>query len=556
VRAINITLQILKAARFAHRRGIIHRDLKPHNVIVDDADVAKVTDFGIARAGASDMTETGSIMGTAQYLSPEQAQGRSVAAGSDLYSVGIVLYEMLTGRVPFDGEAAVTIALKHVSEAPIPPSEINPAVPPELEQVVLWALNKNPADRPQDADQLIAALDNCLALIKAGAGGQHTASMAALVAGGAAGAAGALAAGALVGTEAERDPGLAGDGSGALLEPARADEQGGRGWRPWLWAGLVALLIAGAATAAYFISRPEQRVVPSVTGEQLNLARTVLQNAGFTVGVIRVPNVKTAGVVIGEEPQAGTRADKNSTVTVTVSQGPGKQSVPSVQGLSETRAKKLIAQAKLKVARVVMAPSQIFPAGQASGTDPAAGTSVPFESGVTLLVSDGLPQRSVPDVGGESESAATTNLTGAGFKVSASTQSSSSVPAGDVISQDPAGGSTAASGTLIRIVVASAPPTGSVPNVVGDPADGAASALTAAGFKVVRKTESVNQASQNGIVITQTPSAGATAKKNSPVTIVVGRYRPSNTSTTVTTTPTTSTTTSRTTSTSTTAGLP
>ena len=159
VRAIDITIQILKAARFAHRRGVIHRDLKPHNVIVDDADQAKVTDFGIARAGASDMTETGSIMGTAQYLSPEQAQGHAVSPGSDLYAVGVVLYELLTGSVPFDAESAVTIAIKHVSEAPGPPTAINPSLPPELEQVVLWALNKNPADRPQDADALIDALE-------------------------------------------------------------------------------------------------------------------------------------------------------------------------------------------------------------------------------------------------------------------------------------------------------------------------------------------------------------------------------------------------------------
>src|SRR6202044_2960949 len=179
-RAIDITIQILKAARFAHRRGVIHRDLKPHNVIIDDNDHVKVTDFGIARAGASDMTETGSIMGTAQYLSPEQAQGHPVSGGSDLYSIGVVLYEMLTGRVPFDGESQVTIALKHVSEAPPPMSAINPSVPPELEQVVMWALNKNPVDRPANADQFINALEQAKAAIQSGEGGQRAASIAAL----------------------------------------------------------------------------------------------------------------------------------------------------------------------------------------------------------------------------------------------------------------------------------------------------------------------------------------------------------------------------------------
>src|SRR3982751_3060945 len=129
-RAIDFTVQILRAARFAHKRGIIHRDLKPHNVIVDGEGRLKVTDFAIARAGAADMTQTGSIRGTAQYLSPEQAQGHAVAATSDLYSIGIILYELLTGRIPFDGESAVTIALKHVNERPVPPSMINPAVTP------------------------------------------------------------------------------------------------------------------------------------------------------------------------------------------------------------------------------------------------------------------------------------------------------------------------------------------------------------------------------------------------------------------------------------------
>src|ERR1700704_2603153 len=160
IRAIDLTIQILKAARFAHRRGVIHRDLKPHNVLVDDSGHAKVTDFGIARAGASDMTETGSIMGTAQYLSPEQAQGHAVGATSDLYSVGVVLYELLTGVVPFEGETAVAIAFKQVSAEPRPPSELNPALPASLDVVVLRALAKESSQRYADAEEFITVLQH------------------------------------------------------------------------------------------------------------------------------------------------------------------------------------------------------------------------------------------------------------------------------------------------------------------------------------------------------------------------------------------------------------
>src|ERR1039457_2216846 len=153
--AIDIVVQILRGARFAHRRGVVHRDLKPHNVILDEEGRVRVTDFGIARAGASDMTLTGSIMGTAQYLSPEQAQGYAVSAASDLYSVGVILYELLTGAVPFEGETAVAVAFKQVSADPQPPSELNPAIPLSLDAVVLRALAKDPAARYANADELI-----------------------------------------------------------------------------------------------------------------------------------------------------------------------------------------------------------------------------------------------------------------------------------------------------------------------------------------------------------------------------------------------------------------
>src|SRR5438128_1063842 len=156
--AIDIVTQILRAARFAHGRSVIHRDLKPHNVILDEEGRARVTDFGIARAGASDMTLTGSIMGTAQYLSPEQAQGQPVSGASDLYSVGVILYELLTGAVPFEGETAVAIAFKQVAADPRPPSALNATVPASLDEVVLCALAKDPARRFRDADEFIAAL--------------------------------------------------------------------------------------------------------------------------------------------------------------------------------------------------------------------------------------------------------------------------------------------------------------------------------------------------------------------------------------------------------------
>jgi beta-lactam-binding protein with PASTA domain/predicted Ser/Thr protein kinase len=525
VRAIDITMQILKAARFAHRRGVIHRDLKPHNVIVDDADQAKVTDFGIARAGASDMTETGSIMGTAQYLSPEQAQGHAVEAGSDLYSIGIVLFELLTGRVPFDAEAAVTIALKHVSEPPPSPRRFNPAVPLELEQIVLWVLNKNPRDRPADADQFIAALESARASILSGDATQHTAAMAAVVA------------------EPVQEPvpytpppvAYATNGTGEPYEERRS-------LLPWLLAALAVLLLAGAGVAAYLLTRPKQVVVPAVTRDQLNVARTILQNAGFQVAVINVPSDQRPGLVIGQDPSGGAKADKNSTVSLSVSQGPSSVTVPPVVGQSRAAAEAQLRKAHLRY-RVVPRSSTAFSAGQALSTDPPAGHAAAPGTQVALFISSGPPKKPVPDVTGESASAARSQLTSAGFRVSSTTQSTTSTPAGQVISQSPAGGTSAVPNSIVNIVVAATPKTKSVPGVVGQQASSATSTLASAGFKVVRQSQNVTSKANDGVVIKQTPSGGTQAKPGSPVTIVVGHYTPTNSKTTPTTsTPTTPTT--------------
>jgi beta-lactam-binding protein with PASTA domain/predicted Ser/Thr protein kinase len=552
VRAIDIAIQILKAARFAHRRSVVHRDLKPHNVIVDEAGDAKVTDFGIARAGASDMTETGSIMGTAQYLSPEQAQGHSVTPSSDLYSVGVVLYEMLTGRVPFDGEQAVTIALKHVSEAPAPPRQINPEIPPELEQTILWTLNKNPADRPADADQLITVLEHCREAIVAGAAGERTASMAALAAGAAAGMpidpAHPLP---------ELPPPVAGpvtNGSGQMaavtIPPEGDPEQEGRGWRPWLWVLLVAALVAGAAAAAYFISRPKQVPVPNVVGEPLTSARTQLQNAGFTVGgPYRQASGKPAGTVTGESPNGG-KADKGSTVALTVSEGRGKVTIPSVKGESRSEAAKTLKAYGLKVSRTITQASSEFPSGQATGTSPGAGQSVPKGTRLALLLSTGAPKKQVPSVGGDTQASAITAITNAGFHVHSTYQVTTSTTAGRVISQSPLPNQAASPGSTVTITVAKAPATASVPSVTGDPLAEAESAITSAGLKPVEQIRAVANPAKAGVVVTQHPPGGSSRTKGSSVTIVVGTYHRATTSTTSSSTTTTKTKTKTTTSTS------
>src|SRR4029077_19349090 len=268
--AIDVVVQILRAARFAHKRGVVHRDLKPHNVIIDEEGRARVTDFGIARAGASDMTLTGSIMGTAQYLSPEQAQGHVVSGASDLYSIGVILYELLTGVVPFEGETAVAIAYKQVSAEPRPPSAVNPAVPPALDAVVLRALAKDPSQRYANAEEFIAVLVRERAALGASPGtavlsatgqGEEGHGGEGLLAGAAAaaalmGAASAPPAAAQPPQGASRPDGSGPSGGAPLLPPADGfDEDDGHpsgegpGIRRVLLWGLGAAAVAGIVTA-------------------------------------------------------------------------------------------------------------------------------------------------------------------------------------------------------------------------------------------------------------------------------------------------------------------
>ena len=359
VRAIDLTIQILKAARFAHRHGVIHRDLKPHNVIVDDTGHAKVTDFGIARAGASDMTETGSIMGTAQYLSPEQAQGHAVSAASDLYSVGVVLYEMLTGQVPFDAEAAVTIALKHVSEVPAAPRRFNPTIPPELEQVVMWALNKNPADRPHERRRVHRRA-------RGGKGGDQggLARRADSLDGG---AGGRWRPGRWRGASGRsrrecrgRKPRPTADGGRTprsrtrrlAAAPRRMKSVSGRGARGrgsrccWRCCWPVARLPTCSRAPLRSASRRSSATRSTPRGRCSRISTSSSVSS-------RRPARNPPGTVIGEIPSGGSEADKGSTVQLTVSDGPGNATVPPLAGLTVTQARQQLAAAHLKVGRVI-----------------------------------------------------------------------------------------------------------------------------------------------------------------------------------------------------------
>jgi serine/threonine-protein kinase len=255
--AIDFTRQILNAARFAHRKGIIHRDLKPQNVLIDDEGRARVADFGIARGGEnSDITATGSVMGTAQYLSPEQAQGKPTTPSSDIYSIGVILYEALTGRVPFEGDSAVAVALKQVSETPRRPSAINPNIPPALDAVVMRALAKDPDARFKDADAFLKALD---AAEKA----PDTARP------------GDTAAYAAVSPEGETDL--------PVVEEEEYEEYDADRRRRWRWI-VIALLACGvAALVAYALTRPQQVAIPDVIGKTSDQANQILDSKGFKV---------------------------------------------------------------------------------------------------------------------------------------------------------------------------------------------------------------------------------------------------------------------------------
>jgi len=530
-RAVDLVTQVLRAAKFAHKRGIVHRDLKPHNVIVDSEGRAKVTDFGIALAGASDMTQTGSIMGTAQYLSPEQAQGQPVTGQSDLYAIGVILFELLTGRIPFDGDSAVTIALKQVNEIAPPPSAFNPAVPADLDEVVARALQKDPARRFPDAEAFIVALDRVAAHL--GGSGGTTAMTSIPGAGAAAAAAAAAAYGA-----APTDPGLtqptavpgrvpavsAYDGYAypATAPPERERSGDGRRW----WLALLAVLVIGGAIAgALLLSGAKQVTVPRVVGGDESSAVQALRTEGFSTDIVRKSDPSAPkGQVIGQVPGAGRKADEGSTVTLTVSDGPGTKRVPDLEGQGRIAATKALKEAGFLV-RERGETSDAIGENRVIGTIPEAGNAVEVGETVTLIISSGAERAVVPGVIGQSREDAENALDDAGFAVSAREQESDDKGPGTVLAQDPAAGARRPKGSRVTITVAKAPEAVEVPSVVGKSDSEAIATLSGAGFVIDRQQRDVLTPEEDGIVLEQSPTKGK-LKKGQKVTIVVGKFSP------------------------------
>jgi serine/threonine-protein kinase len=504
--AVPLIRQVLEAARFAHQHGIVHRDLKPQNVIVNAEGVAAVTDFGIARAGVSEITQTGSVMGTPHYLSPEQAQGMETTAVSDLYSIGVILYEALTGRVPFEGESAVAVAMKQVSQTPQRPSSINPRVSPALDAAVMRALEKDPGQRFQSADAFIAALDQ--ALREPGAPGGGTAAFAPLPP--------------VVAMPVE-------------VEEVEDPEEAARRRRNRILLGVLAAVLLGALIG-YLAARSSPATdVPNVTGKQLEFAILQLERKGFDVGEEKfVERQAPRNEVLEQQPVAAPPGDpaeedcsfltlfcSKPTVDLTISSGPGSAGVPPTAGMTQAEAEETLEEAGFGV-QVERANSSGVEEGRVINSEPSAGTTATNGSTVTIVVSRGPKLAKVPVLVGSQRSVAIQQIRSRGLSPAVAEEASDS-PAGQVISQSPDAGSELEPGSTVSIVVSEGESRAKVPNVIGKLRREAVEAMRAAGLGPFVEEEETEVPSQVGRVIDQFPPPGKEVEEGAEVTLVVGK---------------------------------
>jgi len=435
-RAIEITDAVARALSAAHEAGLVHRDIKPGNIMLTRGGEVKVMDFGIARTTTGDtLTQTAAILGTALYLSPEQAQGQQVDARSDIYSLGCVFYEMLTAHSPFEGDSPVAIAYRHVRETPRLPSELNPDVPPELDAVVMKMLAKNPENRYQSAPELREDLER----VRQGAP--------------------TLATPLLPGSATEV-VGRPGEGTAVLTGAPEGPPEQRRGIWPWV-IGFLILLAIGLLAFVLIRNLQEapQVAVPNVIDLTERQAVSALEEAGFAVNVEeRFSEDVEQGIVFEQKPPAGEPTEEGSEVTITVSRGAQPVAVPGVEGLPQAEAEEAILNADL-VPEVTTAFSDTVPVGNVISQDPPEGDELEPGSTVALVVSEGPEIVQVPDVICDPVPDAFAQISDAGLdpQHAGVREFSQECPAGTAARTDPPPGTDVQRGTPVTVVTSNGP---------------------------------------------------------------------------------------------------
>jgi beta-lactam-binding protein with PASTA domain/tRNA A-37 threonylcarbamoyl transferase component Bud32 len=525
-RAADIGAHVANALGYANRHGVVHRDVKPGNILITDEGLVKVTDFGIARAVNTEesLTQTGAVMGTATYFSPEQAEGVGVDARSDIYSLGVVLFEMVTGRPPFLGDTPVAVASKHVRERPPAPRELNPAIPPTFEAVIMKAMAKDPAFRYQTAEDLRADLLRFTEGRSVLAANDPTVVQHTVAATQAIGAVGA--------------PGV--DATQAIPRHGShlVDDQGPepRRSRTRLYATALVVLLVLLAVVGVLLARQlgylggaKTFSLPAVVGEPVSQARSTLQGDGLVVRTRSQGSSSPTGTVLATSPTSGTLVKKGATVTLTVAKRTAppvaQVTVPPVTNTTETNAEGLLSSSGLKY--TVKSVTNNAAAGTVIDASPAPGTSVDANSTVTLVVSSGPGSVSVPNVTGETPTQAVADITNAGLAYGGTTnQASSSIGKGLVIGTTPAVGTSVPLKTQVTVIVSTGSPTVVVQNVVGSSASAATATLQNQGLQVSQTTAPTTTCTGPsspgaGNVATQSPTGGTSVQTGQTVTISV-----------------------------------